>query len=183
MHNESTSFAVMLRATFDGAPLTAIEYAGKPAWIASDVGRALGLSNYRHAAQRLREQKKEGLYWRDLSPEELEAVRNPCGLDARVTSGTLVLEPGLYWLAMTAETDRAETFREWLAEVHLPALRAERAAPIVEPPKQLAGPVELLKEALRLDREVVSKSCGAAWLRDQARTAEARARYAKERAG
>lgn len=140
MQEEPTSFAVMLRATFDGAPLTAIEYAGKPAWIASDVGRAIGLANHRHAAQRLRERKNEGVYWRDLTPEELEVVRNPCGLDARVTSGTLVLEPGLYWLAMTAETDRAESFREWLAETHLPALRAGHGAPATPaPPPQLTA--------------------------------------------
>lgn len=123
MQGESTSFAVVLRSTFDDGALTAIEYAGKPAWIASDIGRALGMMHHRDAARRLREETAEGTYWRDLTPEEIEILRNPCVLDTRVTSGTLVFEPGLYWLMMTSNTPRSEAFRAWLAEVHLPALR------------------------------------------------------------
>ena len=38
---------VWLIAGFDDGALTAIEYAGKPAWIASDVGRALGMAIHR----------------------------------------------------------------------------------------------------------------------------------------
>lgn len=133
MQVESTSFAVMLRATFDGATIPVIENKGKPAWIASDVGRAIGLADHRDAARRLRERKAEGTYWRDLTDDELAAAKELGLLAPQVPTGTLILEPGLYWLLMTADTERAEAFREWLAEVHLPSLReqavvAERAA-------------------------------------------------------
>lgn len=124
MQGESTSFAVMLRSTFDDGALTAIEYAGKPAWIASDVGRALGMADHREASRRLREHHPDGgAYWYAASQVERDELKRVGILDPHQNSATLIFEPGLYWLMMTSATPKADAFRAWLAEVHLPELR------------------------------------------------------------
>lgn len=180
MHKEDTTVLVTLRDTFEGATLTSLEWKGRPCWVAGEIDRALGLPTKLVGSRWAYRSKdyREGADGEQITGAALDALKAAGLVEPNAPSATVFYESGATLYLMASRAEKARAFRWHLVDEVLPKVR-KLAAPIPEPQKLLAGPGDLMKEALRLDHDILSKSCGGAWLRDQARTADAHARIAK----
>lgn len=86
----------------------ALEQAGEPWFVATDVCRVLGISNNRNAFARLDEDEK-GVHTMDTPGGEQQV--------------SIISESGLYALTFTSRKEAAKRFRKWVTSEVLPSIR------------------------------------------------------------
>lgn len=185
MHEEDTTVIARTLATFTlaGHELPVIEYHGRAVMFARNVAEVLEYEDANKLGEYIggkwRGRLREGTDYVRLTGDDLAALKAvdlPSirgKVDAHARSVVLLTEAGAQVAAMLSRTAVGDRVRWDIVDVLIPALR-KLAAPPPPPQKLLAGPVDLLKEAVRLDADVLARSCGATWLRAQARAAAER---------
>lgn len=131
--------------TFEGHPLTLLTHQDRPAWIAREVGAALGYGDEggnlvtkltRDWGDELVEGSDYTKLTRDALPDDLSGSRTP--------SLVILFETGLHGVLLLSRQPRARAMRRWLREEVLPQLaRDGRYLPTrhVEPTTgQVVGP-------------------------------------------
>lgn len=93
---------------FDEVNVRTVVIDGDPWWVASDVARALNISNGRQAANR-------------LDPEGVSQTDIPTS--GGVQSVTIINESALYELVIRSDKPEAVRFRRWITNEVLPAIR------------------------------------------------------------
>lgn len=130
---------------FQGHALTTIEYKGKPAWIAREVGTAIGYANggKRFAGKITSEWSEEMIEGKDYisaEGEELEFLKSALpkgGPDSGpplkgAKSAVLLLESGLHMALVKTTKPAGRKLRRFLVDEVLPKLaRAEPVQPVV----------------------------------------------------
>jgi hypothetical protein len=189
MHDESTSLTTAGEQLYPLLRIHGIdpfEFRGRPAFTPRQVAKALGYASPKRMLSWLAASPlaTDGRYTDILTGAELAEVK---GLDVPGLVGgrtswreTILLLPGLMLILDESRKAQASAlagpYRAWLRAFTEPAF-AHAGKPTASPPppqELLAGPVDLLKEAVRLDADVLARSCGATWLRAQARAAAER---------
>lgn len=129
MHKEDTQVLVAMRDTFEGAPLTTLEWKGRPCWVAGEIDRALGLpdnlSGSRWAARS--NDYREGADGEQVTGEALDALKAAGLVGANAPSATVFYESGVTLYLMASRAEKARAFRWRLVDVVLPALREHAA--------------------------------------------------------
>ena len=134
----------IINAEFEGQPLLTLTWKGQPAWIASQVGRAMG---YAQRASRLvtritRDWADEFIYGHDyliLTGEELAALKELLGpstesVGGRASQVALLLEPGLHLALTKTGKPVGRKLRRFLVDEVLPRIaRGQELAPLAEP--------------------------------------------------
>lgn len=123
---------------------------GDPWFVASDVCRALDVSNNRQAVSRLDEDEK-GVILNDTNRGK--------------RSMAVVSEPGLYALVLGSRKPEAQAFRRWITHEVLPAIRQEgaymtpeRLHEVLEDPDTLIALAQRLKLLKEKNRALAAKN-------------------------
>lgn len=139
----STSLTTIV-SDFQGHALTTIEYKGKPAWIAREVGAAIGYaqSGRRFAGKVTGEWSEEMVEGKDyliISGDELKWLKRVASLDtdsvsSRAPSITLLLESGLHMALVKTSKPAGRKLRRFLVDEVLPRLARGQSIPAPEQP-------------------------------------------------
>lgn len=126
---------------FEGHPITAIEYRGRPMVLPREVGAALGYANpglvAKNVGSRWTEDLVEGRDHFLLDGDELALFRGVVADrdDPSLWGGRLLLltESGAQLVAMLSRTPRARAFRRWIVDVLIPEWKRLHTAPPPSP--------------------------------------------------
>lgn len=147
-----SAIALALSPTFEGKPLRVLSIAGRPAWVAKEVGMALGYEgDGRGFSNMIRsewsEDLQEGIDFVLFRSMDSMPLNNIDGLNN--PRGHLVLfESGIYLASILSKKPAGRRLRRWLADEVLPQIRrtgsfeTSSAAPAIESPVQEARLVE-----------------------------------------
>ena len=147
-------FAI-LTAQFEGHALTTITWNGQPAWIASEVGRALG---YTQQGTRLvtaitRDWSEEFIYGHDYliitgdDLADLKELLEPVAdsVPGRTAQLALLLEPGLHLALTKTNKPAGRKLRRFLVDEVLPSIvRGQQAEDTYEPDPELVDTPPIL---------------------------------------
>lgn len=131
MQSQPNPLTILLAATFNGRTLNPVEYKDEPAWLAVEVGRALGMADPSDAAQHLvvDPECEEGFDYHRLGADEVAALRLHPSLGGSLSPMTrqaiLLTEPGLWRLLGASRVPAGVAFRRWLYRDHLPSIRTQ----------------------------------------------------------
>lgn len=111
----------------EGHPLTTIEIDGREAWLAAQVVEGLGYEKSDQVVTSVTGPlaDDEDVDYTVLRGDRLAAFKAaaPGLVDPRAPSLMLLFESGIHLVAMRARTDRARSWRRWLASEVLPSIR------------------------------------------------------------
>lgn len=132
MEPSASNALVRLTATFEGHPLTVIEIAGQPHWLARQVGEALGHVDGGSGFVKMigRDWSDElftGVDYRLLAGDELATVKTLLGpevIDPRTPSLLLLTQQGVFAASMLSRQPKAKELRRWLSSEVLPEIAA-----------------------------------------------------------
>lgn len=113
--------------TFQGHALSLVEYKGRPAWVAREVGAALGYAGEgARMVDKLREnwgdELTEGTDFVKLTGVEATGALPPDSGGSRIPSLILLFESGLHGVLLLSRQPKAKAMRRWLREEVLPQL-------------------------------------------------------------
>lgn len=117
------------RPQHEGHVIAVLEVHGREAWLASQVNEALGYERADQVVTAISRdmtgEVEEGTDYAVLRGEELALVKQaiPDLVDARAPAVMVLFESGVHLVAMRARTEKARSFRRWLAEEVLPSIR------------------------------------------------------------
>lgn len=129
---------------FEGHPVTAVEFEGRPAWVASQVGAALGYAESgRQLAKKLAGEWSEefipGTDFETITNGRLAVFKSrlgtdsvPSAVDPRTPSLVILYESGLHLALLKTRKPAGRRLRRFLATEVLPKLA--RGAKVVEAP-------------------------------------------------
>lgn len=132
----------LLQARFDGRPLNVLSVDGRPAWIARELGAAIG---YQHAGKRLVNRIRE-----EWAPEfiaghdhafvsgadlaQLKGLVQPDVIDPRTANLLVLFEPGVFLVLAKTSKPIGRKLRRFLVDEVMPQLaRTGRFSPQEEP--------------------------------------------------
>lgn len=144
MHDAPVPIPVhpLLQARFDGRPLNILSVEGRPAWIARELGEALG---YHHGGKRLvnricEEWASEFIPGHDYAfvsgadLAQLKGLVEPYVIDPRTASLLVLFEQGVFLVLAKTNKPLGKILRRFLVDEVLPQLaRTGKYAPEAEP--------------------------------------------------
>lgn len=162
MHDAPVPIRVhpLLQARFDDRPLNVLSVDGRPAWIARELGEALGYHHGgKHLVNRIREEwASEFIPGHDYAfvsgadLAQLKGLAEPDVIDPRTASLLLLFEPGLHLVLTKTSKPIGRRLRRFLVDEVLPRLvRGEEPKPA---PTVSVGLAVRGGDALRWLREI-----------------------------
>lgn len=133
---------------YQGRDFRAIEQAGQPWFILSDVCRVLGLGTPSRVAERL-----------DPDEKGMRQIHTPGGPQDM----TIINESGLYAVILRSDKPEARPFRKWVTAEVLPSIRRTGAYNAATPPVSPQDRVlELMEELMQARAEIADLRVAAA---------------------